>query len=295
MARARSLKPSLFKNEVLGVADPLYTLLFEGLWTLADREGRLEDRPLRIRAEVFPYRDGVNIVQMLDWLQSNGFILRYEVDGKRYISVLEFARHQNPHKNEAPSEIPAPPENAVANQQVEAARCDAASTSEKIGSARADSLNLTPDSLNPVVSDEANASSSSPGGDGGTAEGFAIVGGRGASLPACPYDDIVDAYHAALPELPAVKLRDGKTWEARKRAMRERWRWVLTSNRSDGKRRAETVEQAMDWTRGFFDRVRDNDFLMGRSQRSGDHANWRCDFDFLLTERGLRQVIEKTR
>jgi hypothetical protein len=145
------------------------------------------------------------------------------------------------------------------------------------------------------VSDEANASSSSPDGDGGPAEGFAIVGGKAASLPACPYDDIVDAYHKALPELPAVKLRDGKTWEARKRAMRERWRWVLTSSRSDGKRRAETVEQAMDWVRGFYGRVRDNDFLMGRQQRSGDHANWRCDFDFLLTERGLRQVIEKTR
>jgi hypothetical protein len=51
----------------------------------------------------------------------------------------------------------------------------------------------------------------------------------------------------------------------------------------------------MEWMQGFFGRVRDNDFLMGRSQRSGDHANWRCDFDFLLTERGLRQVIEKTR
>lgn len=295
MARARSLKPALFKNEVLGVADPLYTLLFEGLWTLADRDGRLEDRPLRIRAEVFPYRDGINIGAMLDWLQSHGFILRYEISGRHYISVLGFARHQNPHKNEAPSEIPAPPDNIVANQRVESARCDDATTSDFLGSPRADSCNLTPDSLNPVVSDEANASSSSLGGDGGPAEGFAIVDGQAASLPACPYDDIVDAYHKALSELPAVKLRDGKTWEARKRAMRERWRWVLSSSRSDGKRRAETVDQALDWMRGFFGRVRDNDFLMGRSQRSGDHANWRCDFDFLLTEKGLRQVIEKTR
>ena len=43
--RARNLKPSIFKNELLAVADPLYTLVFEGLWCLADREGRLEDRP----------------------------------------------------------------------------------------------------------------------------------------------------------------------------------------------------------------------------------------------------------
>jgi hypothetical protein len=33
---------------------------------------------------------------------------------------------------------------------------------------------------------------------------------------------------------------------------------------------------------------------MGRTQRHGEHANWRCDIDFLLTERGMKHVIEKT-
>lgn len=131
MARARNLKPGLFKNEILGVADPLYTLLFQGLWVLADREGRLEDRPLRIKAEVFPYRDGLKMDEMLNWLAANGFIVRYEVDGVRYIEIRNFAKHQNPHKNEAASEIPPPP--IMENQCV-------GSTSEKIGSARADSL-----------------------------------------------------------------------------------------------------------------------------------------------------------
>ncbi len=69
MARARNIKPGLFKNEILGVAEPIYTLLFEGLWLLADREGRLEDRPLRIKAEIFPYREGLDLVSMLGWLE----------------------------------------------------------------------------------------------------------------------------------------------------------------------------------------------------------------------------------
>jgi hypothetical protein len=134
MARARNIKPGLFKNEILGVADPLYTLLFEGLWILADRAGRLEDRPLRIKAEVFPYRDA-DAEQMLGWLQDNGFIQRYAVAGKRYILICEFVKHQNPHKNEAESVIP-PPE-------------EIGTPSEEIGSARADSLSsdsLIPDS-----------------------------------------------------------------------------------------------------------------------------------------------------
>lgn len=133
MARARNIKFGLLKNEILGTADPLYTLLFEGLWMLADREGRLEDRPLRIKAEVFPYRHQVDMEEQLEWLQANGFILRYKVRGKAYIVVLEFKKHQNPHKNEGPSEIP-PPEDATTISE------EIGTTSEFVGSTRADSL-----------------------------------------------------------------------------------------------------------------------------------------------------------
>ena len=106
--RARNLKPGLFKNEELGTAEPLYTLIFEGLWTLADREGRLEDRPLRIHAEINPYREPNGTLAAIDWLVERGFILRYEIGGNRYLQVLTFHKHQNPHQRESPSEIPPP-------------------------------------------------------------------------------------------------------------------------------------------------------------------------------------------
>lgn len=145
MARARNIKPGFFKNEILGVADPLYSLLFEGLWVLADRSGRLEDRPLRIKGEVFPYRDGLNVDAMLNWLESNGFIRRYTAQGKKCILVLEFVKHQNPHKNESESELPAPEDDGAKPEEI-------GSTSEFIGSTPADSLSsdsLIPDSLTP--------------------------------------------------------------------------------------------------------------------------------------------------
>jgi hypothetical protein len=107
--RARNLKPGFFKNEVLGSADPLLSVLFAGLWCLADREGRLEDRPLRICAELFPYRRAVNEKRcdtLLQWLHEHEFIARYEVGGERFIQVHAFLKHQNPHKNERPSTIP---------------------------------------------------------------------------------------------------------------------------------------------------------------------------------------------
>jgi hypothetical protein len=105
--RARNIKPSLFKNELLGQADPLYTLLFEGQWCAADREGRLEDRPARLRAEIFPYRPAFDIEVALSWLEANGFIDRYSVDGVAIIQVLKFSVHQRPHSNEVPSVLPA--------------------------------------------------------------------------------------------------------------------------------------------------------------------------------------------
>ncbi len=50
--RARGIKPAFFKNEELAELGTVAQLLFIGLWCLADREGRLEDRPKRIGAEV---------------------------------------------------------------------------------------------------------------------------------------------------------------------------------------------------------------------------------------------------
>lgn len=105
MARARNLKPGFFHNADL-VELPVETrLLFAGLWTLADREGRIIDRPKQIKMEIYP-ADSFDINAMLDQLHASGFIVRYEVGGGRYIQVLNFLKHQNPHYAEKPSLIP---------------------------------------------------------------------------------------------------------------------------------------------------------------------------------------------
>jgi hypothetical protein len=70
MARARNIKPSFFTNEEL-VELPFSTrLLFIGLWTLADREGRLEDRPKRIKMAIFP-ADNIDVDAALGELESS--------------------------------------------------------------------------------------------------------------------------------------------------------------------------------------------------------------------------------
>jgi hypothetical protein len=103
--RARTLKPGFFKNENLCECTPLCRILFAGLWCLADRDGRLEDRPKRIKAEALPY-DDIDVDALLDMLQSGGFIIRYSVDGLRCIQIVSFSKHQHLHRNEPQSMLP---------------------------------------------------------------------------------------------------------------------------------------------------------------------------------------------
>lgn len=105
MARARNIKPGFFKNELL-VEMPVFSrLLFVGLWTLADREGRLEDRPKRIKLELFPY-DSEDVEAGLSLLEASAFISRYQVNGFRVIQIVNFLKHQTPHGTEKDSDLP---------------------------------------------------------------------------------------------------------------------------------------------------------------------------------------------
>lgn len=107
MARARNIKPGFFTNEELVELSFSTRLLFIGLWTEADRDGRMEDKPKRIKIKLFP-ADEIDVDAGIQQLHDKGFVLRYEVDGERFIQILAFCKHQNPHRDERKSEIPAP-------------------------------------------------------------------------------------------------------------------------------------------------------------------------------------------
>lgn len=149
MARARSLKPGYFTNEGLADLGPHAHLLFAGLWTLADRKGRLEDRPRRIKVQALPFYD-VDVDGLLTSLASAGFIVRYERDDNKYIQINNFDKHQNPHIKEAESAIPAPDKHRLSTGNTGTSTGDS-------GTRMPDSLNPITDSLNPLPEDGADA------------------------------------------------------------------------------------------------------------------------------------------
>ena len=107
MARKREIKPGFFKNEELGEVEPLARLFFAGLWCWADKAGRFEDRPKKLKADILPY-DNCDGEDLMRQLVAHGFIIRYEVDGKHYGQIVNWKKHQSPHPAEATSNIPAP-------------------------------------------------------------------------------------------------------------------------------------------------------------------------------------------
>lgn len=107
----------------------------------------------------------------------------------------------------------------------------------------------------------------------------------------CPYARIVELYHEHLPSLPRAKV----TTAPRQRGMRSFWGWLLGSTKADGTRRATTADEALQWIASYFAQASENDFLMGRTPRSAEHKDWRCDIDYLMTPRGIKQVVERTR
>jgi hypothetical protein len=104
--RARNVKPGFFSNELLAYGAPIYQVTFAGLWGIADRRGILEDRPKRIHTQINPGRSLSQTSRALNWLADNKFIVRYETENLKLIKILEFRKHQNPHRDEKPNDFP---------------------------------------------------------------------------------------------------------------------------------------------------------------------------------------------
>jgi len=235
MARSRNIKPSFFTNDQLSECSFIERLAFIGLWTVSDFKGCIEFRPKMLKVQLFPY-DNCDFEKIAINLERSGLIRNYSAQGKRYIKIINFTKHQNPHKNEreAGSSIPDFDELLVNESQdvdlkeLEINRDKDGTTRDKDGTARADSLLLIPDSLL-LIPDKKDI----------------VQGCTPKTKVLVPYDEIISVYHEILPSLAQVyKLSD-----TRKRHIKKLW--------------MEELEDIESW-RNYFIHVSRSDFLMGK-------------------------------
>lgn len=108
MSRKRILNPEQTVDEDVNSLSIHARFVWTWLPCHADREGRLLDRPFTLKVAILPI-DEVDMNALLEEIASRGFIIRYQVEGRRCIQIRTFLKHQVPHPREAASTIPPPP------------------------------------------------------------------------------------------------------------------------------------------------------------------------------------------
>lgn len=101
MARKRMLDPSIWINEDFGTISHLAELIFIGLISIADDEGRGKISPAYIKAVLFPYKDDLRIADIekaLHEVSSKMSVIFYSCDENMYYTLTSWETFQTINK-----------------------------------------------------------------------------------------------------------------------------------------------------------------------------------------------------
>ena len=101
MPRIRTIKPEFWTDEKVGECSIPARLLFIATWNIADDRGNLERSTKQLKVQVFPY-DTVDVEKLLRELLKLRFLTEYEVEGKMFLHINGFHKHQKIDRPSAP-------------------------------------------------------------------------------------------------------------------------------------------------------------------------------------------------
>lgn len=93
MARIRTIKPEFWTDAALMECSVSTRLLFIGTWNFADDNGNLDRSAKQIKARVFP-ADAIDCEPLIQQLMTHGLLIEYAVNGKKYLHIQNFTKHQ---------------------------------------------------------------------------------------------------------------------------------------------------------------------------------------------------------
>lgn len=97
MSRIRSIHPGLWTDEDFVGMSCLARLMLIGIWNECDDAGIFAWNPLQLKMRILPM-EAMDAGRLLEEMIEAGFILTYEVAGKRYGAVKNFMQFQHPNK-----------------------------------------------------------------------------------------------------------------------------------------------------------------------------------------------------
>ncbi len=111
MPRIRSIKPYIWGDDALGGVSRDARLLFVGMMTQADDDGRLVATGSALAGAIYPYDDLPTrlVERWRDELRSAGLIRVYRAGRATYAVLVGWDKHQRIQKRQ-PSSLPAPPD-----------------------------------------------------------------------------------------------------------------------------------------------------------------------------------------
>jgi hypothetical protein len=105
MARIRSVHPSLFTDDNFMELSSDAKLMLIGVWTEAFDDGVFAWKPKGIKARILP-AENCDAEALLVELVDNGFIQRFEHDGKRFAVIRNFRKFQRPKSPNSSGVLP---------------------------------------------------------------------------------------------------------------------------------------------------------------------------------------------
>lgn len=98
MARIRSIFPGLWTDEAFAFLPDAAALIFIGLWNECDDNGIFEWKPSTLKMKLRPGKPETpaDVEAHLSELASAGLVRQFEIDGRKYGAVRNFAKWQRP-------------------------------------------------------------------------------------------------------------------------------------------------------------------------------------------------------
>lgn len=93
MARKRMIDPNIWQSEDFSKLSTLGKLVFIGLFSQADDEGRGRCNPVYLKSTLFPYEEGIrsaDIDKTLSEISSNMSVIFYSCNGSSYYSLYNW-------------------------------------------------------------------------------------------------------------------------------------------------------------------------------------------------------------
>ena len=232
--RIRSIKPEFWSSPDIAALSDADRLLFIGLWSYVDDQGRGKDDVALIVAALFPHDMVANpldtVAKVRDGLarlHAANLILRYTVASRTYFLVTGWSKHQKVDKAR-PSRLPEPTEGENgAFPQNDANR-------ETVATIR-DSVATPPEILAPGTGEQGNRGT----GEQGNSEAIDDVDLRAVEDPRPDVDAVCDAMAASVQRRTGRTPRVTAAWRTQARLMIDR----------DG-RTVEEIIRIIDWVDG---------------------------------------------